>query len=259
MPNSIGLFANPRARVALGCALAAALAVPARAMHPLVTDDAGTVGRRNAQVELNAEREHDRRNGADADSLTLAGQFGFGLADSLDLIVGLPYQELRADGAEPARGLSDASIELKWRFARAAGFELALKPGLTLASGDHDRGLSPGRPTQSAAFIASRALGRGSLHLNAGYSRNSNLHGERLDLWDLSAAAELPASEALRLVCNVGLARSPDPADGTRPAFALTGFIYALGRGIELDFGLKAGLSETEPDWTVLTGTTFSF
>ncbi len=80
-------------------ALAALVAPPpARAAHPLRTDDAGTLGRGAFQLELGAARSRDRsrQGGAQAsgireDATELSIALGAGLRDDLDLTLGAPY------------------------------------------------------------------------------------------------------------------------------------------------------------------------
>ncbi|MDI6762198.1 MAG: transporter [Thermodesulfobacteriota bacterium] len=51
----------------------------------------------------------------------------------------------KRDGEQAERGLSDFSFGLKWRFYEIEGFSFALKPGITLPTGNEKKGLGTGR------------------------------------------------------------------------------------------------------------------
>ncbi|KAF0178295.1 MAG: hypothetical protein FD164_2247, partial [Nitrospirae bacterium] len=100
------------------------------AAHPLVTDDAGTVGAGKVQLEVSGEvtrdkaRVHSEDLGGHITEKTRGGALGatvtVGVHDRVDVVVGIPYQwySVREDGERTGRaeGLSDISVDLKWRF-----------------------------------------------------------------------------------------------------------------------------------------------
>lgn len=204
---------------------------PAFAAHPLVTDDAGTQGRRNIQIEMTGELDHDKGVREGVRTEESGGEFAailsYGASDDIDIVIGLPYQWTRAkeNGAAVSEedGPSDVSIELKWRFYESEGLGLALKPGVTIPSGDEDRGLGSGRPSYGVFFIATRDTGPWALHLNIGYARNENRVDEREDIWHASLAGEARVAKDVTLVANFGIERNPDKASSVNPAFLLGG------------------------------------
>ncbi len=237
---------------------------PAFAAHPLVTDDAATQGRRNIQIELTGELDHDKGVregvGTEESGVDLAAILSYGASDDIDIVIGLPYQWTRAkeNGAAVSEedGPSDVSIELKWRFYESEGLGLALKPGVTVPTGDEDRGLGSGRPSYGVFFIATRDTGPWALYLNIGYARNENRVDEREDIWHASLAGEAKVAEDVAVVANIGVERDPDKASGASPAFILVGIIYSFSDALDIDLGIKGGLSETETDLSVLAGIT---
>ena len=146
----------------------------------------------------------------------------------MDLVIGLPYQHLRvkeADTTMTENGLSDTAIEVKWRFYEHDDLSLAIKPGLTLPTGDDDRGLSSGKTTYSLFFIASKEMDPWAFHLNLGYIRNENTLGDEKDLWHASFASTVAVAEHLTAVANIGVERNPDKLADADPAFLLGGLI----------------------------------
>lgn len=237
--------------------LLAALASTARAAHPLITDDTGTQGRGGRQLELVGEfgRDPDGRHGESA------AVFSYGVAETLDAVVGLPVQFVRPSAPEEARtlaGVADTALELKWRFIQRGGVSLALKPGLTVTTGDDERGFGAGRSNYRLAALASASRGKAEAHANVGYVRNDNVFDERVDLWhaSLAAAYSLPL---FKLALNASLDSDPDPARRGLPATAVLGAIVPLGGVVDVDLGWRTGLGPDRTEQAFLAGLTTRF
>jgi hypothetical protein len=125
------------------------------------------------------------------------------------------------------------SLDLKWRFFEKDGWGLALKPGITLPTGNEDRGLGGGRTTYRLFFITTKELEPWAFHLNLGYIRNENNAGVRSDLWHALLAGEVDPVENLKAVNNIGIETNPTPGS-THPVFALGGLIYELSETVSL-------------------------
>ncbi len=236
--------------------------------HPLVTDDAGTAGKGRGQVEVGLSFFYDKDK---TDELTTFKTEGgeaavgvtIGLMETLDIVLGVPYvwytldeNDVRLDRAD---GISDIAFDVKWRFFEKDGWALALKPGLSLPTGDEDRGLGAGRAAYRMFLIGSKEFGPAAFHANAGYIRNENNADERRDIWHASVAAEVEVIKDLKLMANIGTERNADPGSDNHPAFALGGISYDVSEKITIDAGVKYGLTSTETDWTYLTGLTIRF
>ncbi|MFA5353919.1 MAG: transporter [Thermodesulfovibrionales bacterium] len=238
------------------------LSQTAFAAHPLITDDTGTQGKENFQLELNGEFSWDKEHETGLTVKERVGEFAaalsYGISDSADLVLGIPYQwfETKENGVLTGdeTGLSDLSLELKWRFLEQDGLSLALKPGLTIPTGDADRGFGTGKATCSLFFIATKEAGPWAFHFNLGYGRNENKVGEKEDIWHASLAGEIEAAKDLKLVGNLGVETNPDEGSDSVPAFAIAGLIYSLSENLDLDLGLKCGITKPETDITLLYG-----
>jgi len=236
--------------------------------HPLVTDDTGTQGKGKGQVEVGLSYFYDKDK---VDELTTlksdGGDVGvgvtIGLIDTLDVVVGLPYAwySLEDNDVRIGRenGISDITFDVKWRFFEKDGWSLALKPGVSLPTGDEDKGLGAGRAGYRFFMVGTKEIEPVAIHANLGYIRNENNADEHTDLWHASIAAEVEVIKDLKLMANVGIERNPDPASDNHPAFALGGISYDVSEKITLDAGVKYGLTATETDWTALAGLTFRF
>ena len=134
-------------------------ATAAFAMHPLITDDAGTMGTGKSQLELTGEYGHDKEDGITTKTRQGAACLTYGLGESVDLVAGIPYLHVRTSddtGNNTENGFSDTSLAVKWRFYEHDGLSLAIKPGLTLPTGDDEKELGSGKATYSLFFITSK-------------------------------------------------------------------------------------------------------
>ncbi len=240
--------------------------------HPLISDDTGTQGKGKFQIEVNSELAYDRER---EDGLTvierggeLATILSYGITGNIDFVLGIPYQWFRVkeDGSVMAKGygISDISLEMKWRFYEKDNLSLALKPGITLPTGDEDKGLGNGRASYGLVFITTKELEPWAFHFNLGYTHNEyKLHEDdeasRKGIWHVSLASEVEAAKDVMIVGNIGVERNPDRNSNTHPAFILGGVIYSLNENLDMNAGIKGGLNKPETDIVFLAGIALKF
>ncbi|PIS38262.1 MAG: transporter [Nitrospirae bacterium CG_4_9_14_3_um_filter_53_35] len=232
------------------------------ASHPLITDDTDTQGKGKFQLEVNGEYAHEDEDGVTENATEIATMLSYGIADNIDIVLGIPYQDMRTKDpgtTSGESGIADTSLEFKWRFYEKDGLGFALKPGMTMPTGDDGKGLGAGKATYSLFFITTRELNPWAFHLNLGYRRNENKVDERNDIWHTSLAAEVEVMKDLKVVGNIGIERNPDKTSNTHPAFILGGLIYSISKSIAIDAGVKGGLNKPDTDLTLLAGITFRF
>jgi len=226
------------------------------AAHPLITDDTGTQGTGKFQLEVNGEYSNDNGNTITEISAILSA----GIRDNIDLVITMPYQFLRtkdeAGHKTSENGISDVSIELKWRFYEKDGLSLALKPGIIIPIGDENKGLSDGKMSYSLFLIKTKEMEPFTFHFNLGYTKNRK---ELRDIWHYSLAGEYRVIKPLRIVANVGGETNPDRNSHVHPLFLLGGVIYSVSENFDIDFGVKNGLNKAEADYTLLAGITLRF
>lgn len=120
--------------------------------------------------------------------------------------------------------------------------------------------IGSGKAPYSIFFIASEKIEPGAFHFNLGYIRNENRLDERNDLWHASFATEWEVAKNLKVVGNIGTERNPEKGSSTHPAFVLGGIVYSIIReDLDIDFGQKGGLTETEADYSILAGIAYRF
>jgi len=228
----------------------------ALAAHPLITDDTGTQGAGKLQLEVNGEYANDNGNSETTLGVTLSA----GVRETIDIVLGVPYvfitEKDDAGDRVHENGLSDMSLELKWRFYEQDGLSLALKPGVAVDAGDEDKGLGEGKPSYGLYLIATRELDPFTVHANIGYILNRK---EMRNIWHYSLAAEYAAAKNFRIVGNIGGETNPDKESTVHPLFLLGGVIYNISESLDVDCGLKTGLNKAEADYSLLAGMTYRF
>jgi hypothetical protein len=248
------------ARGLLALALCLLGSQPAYALHPLITEDAYTVGAGTSQLEIGIEHIRIEEDFRDLRINILRPVYAYGVLENLDLMVGLPLAQVREDVGgvfERLHGIGDVALDLKWRFYEDEAVRVALKPGVLFATGDVDRGFGGGRVVVGAALVATFASAGQYWNLHGGYLSNDNKAGNREDLWHLSASTVWQAAEGLQLALDASLDSPLDPAQDTWPAVLLGAVIYSPGPELDLDLGVKLGLNQSADDYGVLAGITF--
>lgn len=241
--------------------------LPALALHPLATDDAGTMGMLKFQAELVGEFSWDKDDGVSTRQQQLGLTLTAGLLDSLDLVVDVPLQWQQVkDGGQTLLdngGLTDMTLALKWRMLELGPVSFAIKPSLTLPSGDHDKGLGNARSAYGATLISSFELKPVAIHANVGYTRQNYTDADRResreDLISLSLATVLSISKDLQLLAEVGATTNDDNSNSVWPAFMTAGVSYAVIDNLAVSLGARWALNKPEADIALLTGLTFSF
>ena len=226
--------------------LALAVAMPAGASHPLLTEDTDVLGKGLRELELHGER---LRHGRDAELIL---KLGYGVADPVDVELELPYLREVSDGAA-VEGRGDAGVSVKWRFYERQALSLAFKPELFLPSGRDEAGLGAGRVRWALNLAGAYELGRLELLAHLGYTRNRNRIGELDSLRHQSVAARVAATEKLKLVADLSWDSAAEPG-GARTRELVTGASYELGSRIELGAGLKTGLNDAADDRALRAG-----
>lgn len=237
------------------------------AAHPLITDDTGTQGAGKFQLEINGQYDYEKENGAGVTMEERGAEIGstlsYGILDHIDIVIGAPYQwfKARQNGAVVAdeHGISDASIELKWRFYEKEGLGLAFKPGVGFPTGDEKKELGSGKTGYHLFFIGSKEATSWSLHANIGYICNENKLDEKKDIWHTSIAATYEIVNDLKIVGNIGTENNPDITANNDPAFLILGAIYSLEENLDIDAGVKFGLTSSETDLSLMAGMALRF
>lgn len=258
-----GVFTRFVMPLVIACFLGAS---PAFGAHPLITDDTGTQGKGKTQIELTGQFDRDDEGGTRTEGREAKAVLTYGLSDPLDLVFEVPYAWIRAKDGETVRedGFADLLVALKWRFYERGGLSLAVKPAVTLPTGDDEKGLGNGRASCGVNLVSTYARDPWAFHVNLGvthndYKREADRDANRGDIWNVSLAAEYKLAVPWKLVANAGAERNADVTSDTPPAFLLGGVIWSVSETLDIDAGVKRGLNTPETDLSFLAGVTFRF
>lgn len=236
---------------------------PLFAAHPLITEDTGTQGRGNFQLELTAEHADEEEGGTRENTVRTSAVLTYGVRDDLDVLFTVPHRRITTeaeDGSKTAvAGRADLGLDIKWRFYESGQLSFALKPGLTLPTGDETRNLGTGKSTRSLYLVTSYDASPWEYHLHLGYIWNRNSLDQHESQRHLSAAAGRKLGENLKLVADYGTDTPTSQASSLNTEFFILGAIWSVRKGLDLDFGAKWGLTPPETDFTWLGGITFRF
>lgn len=229
----------------------------ARAMHPLISEDTGFLGKGGRQAETGFEYSQ-ASDGGNAYSRSLAAELSYGLTDKADLLFTVPWGGWTA-GGRSENGLGDMTLDLKFQAAEKYGWTLALKPGLILAAGDDEKGLGAGKTAYALNAVAGRVRGPWQYYLNAGYTLNKNSAGEKEDILKVSAAAVHEILPKILISADLSAETNSDPAAAAHPLFSVFGVVWSPRDALDLDAGVKFGLNSAADDLGLLAGVTFRF
>jgi predicted porin len=244
------------------------------AAHPFLTDDTGTQDKGNWQLELQGDFLRDKRTAAGVERKDKANVFtsviSYGIQENLDVQVGVNYLSRRTteNGITIAdeSGMSDSTLELKWRFYEKDDFSLALKPGLTLPTGNEDKGLGTGKTSWAIALLATYEVEPWTFLGNVVYARANFKDAQtaaetRSDLWRVSGGASYALTGEVRLVGELGVRSNESRNDAFLPdstsQFGMLGVIYSPDKKIDLDVGFRKNFNRAEFDKAFLVGATF--
>jgi hypothetical protein len=224
------------------------------AAHPLVTDDTGTQGEGNNQLEVNTDWLHQSGIASHIGAMT----YTYGVAENLDVFTNVPTNFY------PFAGVGDLSFGAKWRYMEDEGASLAIKPEISIPTGNTDKGIGNGRSSQSLTQIASYATGPWTFHANLGvalnrYAKAENQASYRPVVWRASTAVWYAITPQWRIVADSGVAQNSIRTSNINPSFVLFGAIYSPNEFIDLDIGVKKGLNTAEVNRQLGVGATFHF
>ena len=248
----------------------AAIALPAAAFQPLITDDTGTQGSGGNQLELSISEDRARTAGITDRTLTVPIGYTRGLIDSLDIFAGFGYARIRSGtpGGD-ASGGGNPSIGAKWRFYESedGNTSFALKPELFLpVSAEREgAGLGTGEISGALTFILSQNVPFGSVHLNASVGRDryrdalaspdvTTARASIAPVWDLS--------EQWKLALDLGTESARAGGSSVRANFVELGAIYSASKALDFAFGIVSSSDNASPRTTTrsaIAGITWRF
>ena len=234
----------------------AAAAPVAFAAHPLQTEDTGTQGAGNLEIENGLSRaRHDSTT-----QTVYQPQFSLGLLTTLDAIV-QPAFVWQAAPRDSASGWGDTNVDAKWRFWGSDPLSLAIRAGVELSTNDHGFGLTHGKKSEHALLALTWDHAPTTVHLNLGTTvvPRAAATPARRSMISASAAVMQQIDEHLILTLDATLGQSPNPRQGPWPGTVLAGAIWTVNPGLDLDVGWQRSVRDQPVARTRLAGLTYRF
>lgn len=230
------------------------LFVPAAfAGHPMLSEDSGTQGTGNAELEFGFDWSRDHGNRA----FLFQPQLSYGTSPTLDLIVQPSWLSVENSTNEQEHGFGDTNLDMKWRFYGAAPLSFALRAGFDLPTNQNDLGLPHDNVSPHALLAATFDAAPYSFDANVGYTFGPKSTGLRTDLYHVSLAASFAFNEQVMLIVDTAADSNPDPRNASWPVVALAGIIYTVAPGFDIDAGYRAALNSAAIEKQWLFGMTY--
>ena len=249
------LTARPRSLpriLSLGLSLAT---TPAFAAHPLQTEDTGTQGAANVEIEngLSQERFGSR-------TVTVyQPQLSVGLSASIDAIVQPSVAWLHAPGRPMVSGAGDTNLDAKWRFWGRDRWSMAVRGGLSAPTAQDGLGLSDSGSSEHALLVATWHDAPTTVHANVGLTHGPRAPGTRTSVAGLSAALMQAVGDRLVVAVDTGLQQDADASRRTWAGSLLGGVIWTARPGLDLDVGCQRSVNTAAVDRRWLAGLTYRF
>lgn len=221
--------------------------------HPFSTEDPGTQGKGNVEVEFSYEYQK-----ADDGTKTssLGNGFTLGIAPKVDLAIGYGYDFVKDPDGAKDRAMGDVEVQLKTFFneGKDAVPTFGLKGGASLPVEEG------GQTTILLTGIAEWAFEPFTVFANVGADIGTHLAGndERTDLLRASVAGSREVREALALVSEVIWEKQTKPSEDATVEW-MVGAQWGINDAMTLDAGVRFGLTDDSPDYTILAGFTWVF
>lgn len=231
------------------------LARAALAAHPLQTEDTGTQGTGNVELENGFS---SARSGGTSIS-TYQPQLSAGMATTLDAIVQPSLVRLHASGRPAVSGRGDTNLDAKWRFWGADPWSFAVRAGVQLPTSQNGLGLPHGQASEHLLLVATWDAAPTTVHANIGITHEPRAAGGRLNIGHLSAALMQALDEHLILTIDGEFDQDSGAARQRWPGSMLGGAIYTVRPGLDLDVGYQVSVRATPVARQWLAGLTYRF
>jgi hypothetical protein len=219
----------------------------------MLSEDTGTQGQGNAELELGYAWSRDRGTSI----LLFQPQLSYGTSPQLDLIVQPSWTRIAGPGGPANKGLGDTNLDFKWRFYGAAPWSLGMRAGLELPTAQDGLGLPHHKVAVHSLLVLTADFTPLTLDANVGYTRVPDDFGARPDLLHLSVAITYAINERLFLVLDSAVDSNPDSNSTRMPVVSLAGVIYTVRPGLDVDVGYRSHVNSVAPDRQWLLGITY--
>jgi hypothetical protein len=221
--------------------------------HPFVTEDAGTQGKGNVEVEFNL----DRQNGTDGTKSTSPGNsFTMGIAPKIDLAVVYAYDFTKEEDGTKSRGMGPVEATLKTAFIEGKDRlpTFGVKAGFSLPTAEGEQ------TALLATAIAQWSFEPITVFANVGANVGTRLAGnaEKTSSVLASVAGSYEVRKESSLLSEL-LWEKPTSPSAPSTCEWMIGAKKEITETLNVNGGIRWGLNGDSPHVTYLLGFTLGF
>ena len=255
------MFSKTRSTLAVALLLTMS-ATSSWAFQPLLTDDTGTQGRGENQLEFSFSDDRVEQSGVAYSSRVAPLTYTRGLSETLDISLGVNHTHLNSDafGTDFVSGNGNPSVGLKWRFYEneASKTSLAMKAelGLAVSRAQEALGLGNGRGYYTVTAILMQETSFGAILLNLVSSQvrySDTVANPDASLLRVSLAPVWQLNDQWKLALDVGNTTQTAAGQKSDIGFVEIGAVYSPGKDVDIALGF---ISRKDPDNASNTGIT---
>ncbi len=179
---------------------------------------------------------------------------GYGLTDSLEITVFLPYTAIDPDNERSEKGMGDFAIRPELVFLKESDSIPQMSLALSIKFDSGSKAIGSGTTDYGLFLNASKIFGKIQLNGNVGY----NALEDSDDSVFLGASIEYSISDSLTLIGETWTEMPIDSSDDN-VAEVLGGVTYDISDAYTLDFGIGTGLYKNDIDLRYTMGVTYNF
>lgn len=234
----------------------------------LYIDDTSTTDKNHFYMEFTFDYYKDVEKEFDPDSeeytkavskeTDLTSCIYYGLTDSWEVGISVPYMFLDDSSTGRVNGFSDISIDTKYRFWEEGKMlpSYAFYFGLKTNSANDDKGLGTGKKDYTINNIFTKSIRDYALDLNLGYTF---FEVEADDIFFYSFGIYRDLTERIGIYSDIyGETAFSGNFDDNIFCLGLS-LEYEVNKTICLESGIGIGISQSSPDYQVSTTLSFSF
>ena len=256
------MFSKTRSTLAVALLLTVS-AASSWAFQPLLTDDTGTQGLGENQLEVSFSDDRVEQSGVAYSSRVAPLTYTRGLSETVDISLGVNHTHLNssAAGDDFVSGNGNPSVALKWRFYEneASKTSLAMKAelGLAVSRAQEALGLGNGRGyyTVTAILMQETSFGAVLFNLASGQVRYSDtVANPDVTLLRASLAPVWQVNDQWKLALDMGSTRESAAGKQTNTTFIEIGAVYSPSKDLDIAFGFINRQDENSTSNNGITG-----
>ena len=179
---------------------------------------------------------------------------GYGLTDSLEITILLPYTKIDPDDERSEKGMGDLAIRPELVVLKESDSIPQMSLALTIKFDSGSNEIGSGTTDYGLFLNVSKEFGKTKLNGNVGYSFLEDSD----DSIFLGTSFEYSISDSLTLIGEIWSEMPKDSSDDD-VAEILGGAVYDVSDTISLDFGIGTGLHSEDIDLRYTMGVTYHF